>query len=326
MKFVELAGLAHAFWRIKFHHARIPIFAGYAVTNHCDADCLYCDKAIQTVAELSPSESRALLLELADMGTRFITLTGGEAFLRQDLGDLLEVCASRNIVVTVNTNGSLVAQRAELLPLIANLNLSLDGRGRSNSLRNPSSYDDVMTAANLARQRGRRITFSTVIHNYNVDNLSEMIEIAKSFNTIVTFQPISVFYNGARHVPRDIIPRPQAMHQALSLLLQDQANRRHIGNSPHALRSLLSWPYKNVQQCKIWNLFVRVEPDGKMLTCGRTNAWEEKFEYRTYGAAEAFSRVTKPHCYGCWCASMIELALLTDLNLASFKAALRRVL
>ncbi|MBN2055331.1 radical SAM protein [bacterium] len=327
MRPLAAASLAREFWRIKWHSARAPLFVGYAITNRCNRNCAYCDKSVVVGEELTTLEMTAMVDQLAAAGTRFMTVTGGEPLLRDDLGVLLECCRRHGIRVNVNTNGDLLPERRELIGKAASFTLSLDGGESSDAVRGENGRANVLTAADLISAAGGRVLFATVIHARNVDRLREMVEVAERYRTIVTYQPISLYYDGAQGVPLALLPDRRRLREALEDLSADRRAMRFIGNSRAGLRYLMNWPGDTPTFCRIWKLFCRIEPDGMLFSCGRQYLTPLKYDIRRYGVAEAFRRLHRPRvCKGCWCGSALELNLLMDFDPHAVTAALRRLI
>ncbi|MCP3678133.1 MAG: radical SAM protein, partial [Deltaproteobacteria bacterium] len=62
----------------------------WCVTKRCNLDCLHCYSGGNTPSdgELSTDEAKKMLDELADIGSPFMILSGGEPFLREDIFEL----------------------------------------------------------------------------------------------------------------------------------------------------------------------------------------------------------------------------------------------
>src|SRR6478735_2820847 len=75
--FARLTGRAEA--------VSAPLSALFELTGRCNLDCSHCYLDIaHPPEELSTAEAIAVVDQLADVGTMFLMLTGGELFLRPD--------------------------------------------------------------------------------------------------------------------------------------------------------------------------------------------------------------------------------------------------
>ena len=73
-------------------HGYTPVHVVWEITLACNLKCRHCgSRAGKTrVSELSTTEAFSVIDQLAALGTREITLIGGEAFLRKDWVELVE--------------------------------------------------------------------------------------------------------------------------------------------------------------------------------------------------------------------------------------------
>jgi len=83
----------------------------YSITNKCNLQCKHCyaNSGMPLKNELDLEEIRCrIICEAEKVGTKFITLTGGEPFTQPDIFSVIEEIKNRNIRVCVATNGLLL--------------------------------------------------------------------------------------------------------------------------------------------------------------------------------------------------------------------------
>jgi MoaA/NifB/PqqE/SkfB family radical SAM enzyme len=86
-----------------------PFNVTFVVTDRCNAKCKTCFKWRKDQGEIRDSSLDEYRRIVASMGRVFwLTLSGGEVFLREDINDLIEVLCSglRPSLVTIATNGT----------------------------------------------------------------------------------------------------------------------------------------------------------------------------------------------------------------------------
>src|SRR5262249_2137381 len=110
----------------------IPIYAVWELTMKCDQPCQHCGSRAGHArdAELSTEEVLEVAQSLADLGCREVALIGGEAYLRNDLYEIVGFLASRGLRVGVQTGGrALTLERARRLREagLTGLGVSVDG-------------------------------------------------------------------------------------------------------------------------------------------------------------------------------------------------------
>ncbi|MBN2340896.1 MAG: radical SAM protein [Deltaproteobacteria bacterium] len=93
-------------------HAQAPFGAVFELTRACNLTCPHCyQSSHKSTDELCLSEIEHLLSELAEAGTLFLTLTGGEVFTHKYFWDIVQFAISKHFVVRVKTNGTLLSPR-----------------------------------------------------------------------------------------------------------------------------------------------------------------------------------------------------------------------
>jgi radical SAM protein with 4Fe4S-binding SPASM domain len=155
-----------------------PIYAVWEITLRCDHACEHCGSRAGPVRddELSTAE----LLDVADalvrLGTREVTLIGGEAYLRSDVYTLVEHLARQGVRVTLQTGGrGLTADRAKRLASagMAAVGVSVDGTATvHDTLRaSPGSHAAAMRAIEHARAAGLVVTSNSQVNRLNMHEL-----------------------------------------------------------------------------------------------------------------------------------------------------------
>src|SRR5688572_27137555 len=109
-----------------------PIYAVWEITLRCDHACSHYGSRAGDAREdeLSTEELFEVADALVRMGTREVTLIGGEAYLRGDVYDLVARLAGNGVRVTMQTGGmGLTATRCRKLVEagLAAVGVSIDG-------------------------------------------------------------------------------------------------------------------------------------------------------------------------------------------------------
>jgi len=97
---------------------RLPIGSSLELTYRCNNRCIHCfcnlpanDPAAKG-RELTTAEVKGLLDGLAEMGTLWLLITGGEPLLREDFEEIYRYAKAKGFIVTLFTNGTLLDDRA----------------------------------------------------------------------------------------------------------------------------------------------------------------------------------------------------------------------
>ena len=109
--------LADLHRRVGVDRRRLPLKGTIELTARCNLRCVHCyvrracDDAEARGRELPPARLVRLLDEIADAGTLFLLLTGGEVLIRTDFPEIYRHAVRRGLIVTVFTNGTLLSER-----------------------------------------------------------------------------------------------------------------------------------------------------------------------------------------------------------------------
>jgi MoaA/NifB/PqqE/SkfB family radical SAM enzyme len=234
----------------RFAHASglvrpLPINLTVSVTYSCPSRCLTCDIWQKKVDDLSVDEYGRIFPTLERVPI-WVTLSGGDQFVRSDLDEIVKLVKSQidPNIVNIPMNGVITERIHTLLPKIAEhtrgsqlvLNLSVDEIGTEHDrLRGaPGNWDKLLGVAQLIRDLKSTydhvvLGVHTVISKHNVDRIPEIARIAKE-----TFRPDSYITEVAENrvelktMDKSIAPSTDDYRRAVSHLKQlIQAKRSH---------------------------------------------------------------------------------------------------
>ena len=138
-----------------------PIYAVWEITLRCDHACDHCgSRAVRSRPdELTTAEMLEVADKLVEMGTREVTLIGGEAYLREDCCALVAHLTGRGVRVTMQSGGrGLTLERLQALKDagLKAVGVSVDGPAEVHDLLRASkgSYDAALRALRHAREIG----------------------------------------------------------------------------------------------------------------------------------------------------------------------------
>lgn len=160
-----------------------PVHAVWEITLACDLKCLHCGSRAgsRRPRELSTEECLSLISQLARLGTRAVTLIGGEAYLRRDWVEIVRAIRGHGMDCTLQTGGlHLTAERidAAVAAGLQGAGLSIDGLAEVHDrLRGVlGSFDAAFKALYLLRERGLPISVNTQITTATVPQLRELMD------------------------------------------------------------------------------------------------------------------------------------------------------
>lgn len=159
-----------------------PITCVWEVTMGCNMRCGHCGSscAEPLEGELTTEEALDLCDQIARLGLRWVTLSGGEPLIRNDITELVKRLSDQGVSVNMITNGLLLDRAmAERLKEsgIATLAISIDGtREIHDEIRKKGAFDNARKSFQYMTELGIKSGVVTTITNKNIDILGELKE------------------------------------------------------------------------------------------------------------------------------------------------------
>lgn len=234
---------------VRFDFAERPLVVIWEMTQACDLSCLHCRAEAQPLRhpdELSTSEARDLLDQVAEADPGVFVLSGGDPMKRADVFDLVRYGAGRGIrmamtpSVTPLLTGDVVRRlAAEGLSRIA---FSLDGSCPQvhDSFRGvPGSFARTMEMISVARQADLSVQINTTVSRHNLDDLSAVASLLRGQDLALW----SVFFLvpvGRGHADQRILPEEyEEVFELLWSLRQQVSFEIKTTEAPHYRRFVL---------------------------------------------------------------------------------------
>ena len=178
--------------------AFVPVHAVWEITLACDLKCHHCGSRAgkRRTDELTTDECLDLVRQLARMGTREITLIGGEAYLRRDWLKIIREIRDCGMDCTMQSGGLNLTEdriKSAVDAGLQALGISIDGlREVHDKLRGvKGSFDAAFKALRLVKKYGITSSVNTQITSLVIPQLRELMELfiaegAKSWQVQLT--------------------------------------------------------------------------------------------------------------------------------------------
>lgn len=174
---------------LQFSHDKTPVIV-WNITNQCNLKCIHCyahAKAKPVNNELSFTEGKSLINDLADFHVPVILFSGGEPLSRKDLPDLAAYAVDKGMRAVISTNGTLISQKiAHTLKEIglSYVGISIDGmqeindrfRGVKGAFK--SAMDGIKNCLNAGIKVGLRFT----INKYNITEIPKIFDLIEEMD------------------------------------------------------------------------------------------------------------------------------------------------
>lgn len=167
-----------------------PHHAQWLVTRKCNYQCRGCNVwKEQDQKELSADEIKKGFDILKELGIVELVLSGGDPLLRDDIGEIIDY-ATKLFVTTVYDNGSLAAQKIDVLRKADFVAISIDSldEAKHDYLKNvPGAWRCGTQAVETLHKEGVKVSVTPTISQ---KNLYEIVDITNYF----TGKGIPVWY------------------------------------------------------------------------------------------------------------------------------------
>jgi MoaA/NifB/PqqE/SkfB family radical SAM enzyme len=309
--------------------ARLPFSMTFILTHRCNFRCDYCDIPDAAGDEMSASEFRRAIDELASVGLARASFSGGEALLRPDAIDIIRHARARGLTTSLNSNAWLAGEHLdELAAALDMLVISLDGpEAIHDRVRNRAgSYERVLRVLDGARARGLATATITVLSHANLHVVEEVLELARTHGFWAYFQP--AYEDCFRHAAGLDAALGPRIYADISRRLSDATDRGFpVGASRGYLERLARGPrFSDCTQCHAGRYFGTVMPDGTVVPCHLTSTDHPYPNGRALGFDRAFFALPAPRPGpGCAISPYQESDLIFGLDRRAVAAALRRM-
>ena len=165
-----------------------PRLVFWELTTGCNLRCVHCRASateLMSPDDLSTRECLDIVDQLAPYAPMILVLSGGEPLWRRDVFDIAKRAVSHGIRVALATNGTLVdeamAERIQDAGIVR-VAISLDGVDRSthDAFRgHDGAFDAAIRGLKCLQNLGISTQINTTVSKHNVDQLPEMVELAK---------------------------------------------------------------------------------------------------------------------------------------------------
>lgn len=258
--------IAYNFYKRFGFPKKLPVVLTLSVNDWCNSRCKTCN-----IWKNNPKEKIEEELKLEEYGKIFdnygkiywLTITGGEPFLRNDLAEIVKVLYYKNKpnFITIATNGILTDKIFLTLKKILRfckkttliINLSLDGIGKQHDKIRGVSGNFNMLVKTFKMLRGLNskrliIGINTVISKYNVKNFSEIHNFVINNLKPDSFV-VEIAENRAKLYNTNLKIRPKGKEfiEAINALIIDsQKRKRYLLKAEEIIRRLRISYYKSV--------------------------------------------------------------------------------
>jgi radical SAM protein with 4Fe4S-binding SPASM domain len=177
-----------------------PVTVTFQITDRCNYECVHCYQEHRETAEakrdeLTTAEIIRIFDELAEAGVLFLTIMGGEVFVRRDADEILAAAHERGFAIKLLSTGHHIHDKradflATLRPLQVEMSLYAAGAHTHEQVtRSPGSWERTVAAARRLIERRVPVVLKAPVMEVNLAELDAMAELARGLGAEYSFDP-----------------------------------------------------------------------------------------------------------------------------------------
>ena len=330
---------------VKGHLLRqnIPVLVTLCVTNRCNLRCRYCYEEYydRNHREFTTTEIMALIETLSAMGTRYVSINGGEPLLRNDLEQIIDQVKAKNMLCHLSTNGLLLPQYIQAMKNVDSIAISLDGDSASHDYnRGKGTYDRVLTAFEVLKANHIPFHTSTVLTKQNKQAIEHILELARQYDFKAQFSALR-----AADSPQPELALSDAeLDDVFKKILRYKQQKQPIFFSAQAYQHALNWPLSyntqmvfheqaqnqhHEEECYLKHFSCHIEANGLVYPCIVLVNKFEALNFLEVGFQKAWENATTCECKACYNLCTNDLNQIFGLRLSAiwnaFKIVLERI-
>ncbi len=177
------------------------LLCNYYVTYRCNAYCTFCHFGDHNNFKDTPYASiddfKSNINQIAQLGVKFVDLTGGEPLLHKEIYLMAEYAKSLKMQTSITSNALLYPKFAEKLAGKINLlHFSLDSPDEEehNKIRKVDCYNSVMESIKIAISIGEFPDILFTVTNDTFKKLPQMHEIAAKNDLVLLVNPVFSYF------------------------------------------------------------------------------------------------------------------------------------
>ena len=246
----------------------VPISVHLDVTYRCNERCVHCYLDHDDHGEMTTSEIKNILDQLAEAGVFFLTFSGGEVFLRRDFFELLEYARKLLFNVKIKTNAVMIrASEAQRIRSLGVDTIQISVYSHRAEIHDaitklPGSFERTIKAVRFLHEQGLKVTIANVLMSGNLGDQYELQKLAAALGVHYTVDPT-------------ITPKIDGDTSILSLRIPGEALREVFSN-PALVPNMEEFcaPPKPVSEedlegysCSAGHSFCYISPYGDVYPC-----------------------------------------------------------
>ncbi|WP_406660516.1 radical SAM protein [Methanolobus sp. ZRKC3] len=306
---------ARALWQMQIK--KRPFVLSHAINSKCNMKCSFCEYWKESGPQMELEEIFKMLDEAREFGILVYNAWTVEPLLREDLPLILKHAKSIGMMTSLITNGLLLEKRIDELEDLDYLSVSVDGISSYKDIRGVDLEKILPGIIKAKEQVKNPLLMNCVISGKNLDDIEELIHMAKEMDMKISFEPMYEFGGIGKNVWDEMgIRNAEKYKSTVDRIIEMKKEGYPIINSLTYLQMVKD--LKPNYTCHGNEIVMGVAADGSIENCrvhrkpigniseGIANAWERTRKERKKMADE---------CQKCLFFGYVENSLMYDFKL-----------
>ena len=173
----------------------VPLSVHFDLTYRCNERCEHCYLDHDDHGEMTTSEIRDIIRQLADAGVFFLTLSGGEVMMRRDCFEIIEYARALTFNVKLKTNATLIREKeARRIRELGVEQVQISVYSHRPEVHDaitkiPGSLERTLASIRLLRSHGLRVNMANVLMRRNRGDSEGVRQLALELGALYKLDP-----------------------------------------------------------------------------------------------------------------------------------------
>lgn len=222
-----------------FSGKKVPLTGGIAINDRCNLHCRHCFVSNRNIPDMSYEEVKEGLIQLYQLGTRYLYIEGGEPFIWHDgqknTEDIIRLARQTGFnYIIIYTNGTFPVETGADAVFV-----SIDGLKETHEAMRGKCYDRII--ANISQSSHKKIFANFTV---TAKNCHEIISFCMEIQRIKNLKGTCFYFYTPYNGPDDLYLNSENKKKAVEDILYLKKKGLPVLNSTAALKSFLHNDWK----------------------------------------------------------------------------------
>ena len=304
----------NALWQMRVR--KRPYVLSHAVNSSCNMRCRFCEYWKESGPQMELEKVFSLLDEAKGFGIQVYNAWTVEPLLRDDLPLIFKHAKDLGMTTSMITNGLLLEKRVHELKDLDLLSVSVDGTASYKEMRGVD-FKRILPGIIKAREvMGKAMLMNCVINGKNLDDIEELIVLAKEKDLKISFEPMYEFASIESGTWNEFdIKDMEKYRNTVDMIIRMKKNGYPVINSNTYLKMVRD--RRTSFTCHANDLILCVAADGSIENC---RVYREPIGNISEGIAKVWERTREKrkevanNCEKCLFFGYVENSMLYEFN------------